>query len=283
MMQYQPEEKTKVRRQRTEQAIGLAMQSRWEEAVQTNREIIEMFPTDVDAFNRLGKALTELGRYTEARDSYQKALEIDPNNAIAKKNLSRLMNLTDVQAVPVAVQERVNPRLFIEEMGKTGLTMLMNPAAKNVLAKMSAGDTVFLRINGKTLIAENTRGEYLGVVEPKLSLRLINLMSGGNKYSAAITSLADNQVRIIIRETYQHPSQIGKVSFPSKGADGFRPYIKESVIKYELEEEDEEGMEEEEESEYGGEWEEEAEPGSEETPYFEESSGDDQEEEEEGI
>lgn len=277
MMQYQAEEKTKVRRQRSEHAIGLAMQSRWEEAVQTNKEIIEMFPTDVDAYNRLGKALTEIGRYSEARGAYQMALDIDPNNAIAKKNLSRLVNLTEVQAPPIATHERVDPRLFIEEMGKTGLTNLITVAPKNILAKMSAGDSVFLKANGKSLMAENGRGEYLGMVEPKLALRLVNLMAGGNKYAAAITSLADNQVKIIIRETYQHPNQSGKVSFPTKGGDGFRPYIKESVIKYELEEDDEEAFEEEDETEYGGEWEEEPEHVNEESTYFEEPS-DDQEE-----
>ena len=49
-----------------------------------------MFPNEVDAYNRLGKALTELGRYAEARDAYAHAVKLDPLNGIAAKNLQRL-------------------------------------------------------------------------------------------------------------------------------------------------------------------------------------------------
>jgi len=40
---------------------------------------------------------------------------------------------------------------------------------------------------------------------------------------------------VIIREVYQHPSQMGKVSFPSKGVDELRPYVDEKVFKLESE------------------------------------------------
>ncbi|MCH8890045.1 MAG: tetratricopeptide repeat protein [Myxococcales bacterium] len=71
----------------------MALQGQWEQAVDLNRAILESFPADVDACNRLGKALTELGRYADASDSYMKAIEIDPLNLIARKNLSRLATL----------------------------------------------------------------------------------------------------------------------------------------------------------------------------------------------
>ena len=35
------------------------------------------FPNEVDAYNRLGKALTELGRYADARDAYGRAVKLD--------------------------------------------------------------------------------------------------------------------------------------------------------------------------------------------------------------
>ena len=66
-MVYQAEDRTKAKRQQSDLAIQLALQGRWTEAVQLNRSITELFPTDVDAFNRLGKAFTELGRYADAR------------------------------------------------------------------------------------------------------------------------------------------------------------------------------------------------------------------------
>jgi hypothetical protein len=224
------------RRQMIDQAIQLAIQSRWEEAEQLNRQLLAAFPEDVDANNRLGKALTELGRYAEARAAYTRALELDPANAIARKNLTRLATLGDAGSAP-ATGEKVDPRLFVEETGKSGVTVLQRPAA-TALARMTAGDRVYLHQQNRSLVVENGRGEYLGTVEPRIALRLIKLMEGGNEYSAAIASLNDHQARVMIKETFQHPSQAGKLSFPPLAADGFRAYTKESLIHYDLDDED---------------------------------------------
>ncbi len=55
-MTYQGEEQVKLRRQSSKEAIALAMQGRWREAVAANMSIIGDFPNDVDAHNRLGRA-----------------------------------------------------------------------------------------------------------------------------------------------------------------------------------------------------------------------------------
>lgn len=266
MMQFQLEDKTKIKRQRSEQAIALAMQSRWEDAARLNRSIVELFPNDVDAHNRLGKALTELGRYAEARQAYARALQNDPNNAIAKKNLARLGQLSKLEVIPVEVQDKVDPRIFIEETGKTGFTNLHHLAPRDVLARMNPGDQVHLHVEGRSLAIHNARGEYLGLVEPRLAQRLINLTKGGNQYAAAIASLDDNQLRVILKEMYQHPSQIGRVSFPSRGGEPFRSYIRESLLRYDLEDEEEAY----EEGETASEWESEAENVTEEAEPAEE-------------
>jgi hypothetical protein len=87
---YQETETVQTRRRQIDVAIQLAMESRWEEAVQTNRAIIGVFPNDTDSYNRLGKALMELGKYNDAKKAYKKAIELDSTNQIAKKNLDRL-------------------------------------------------------------------------------------------------------------------------------------------------------------------------------------------------
>ena len=93
----------RLRRQRSKQAIALAMEGRWQEAVAANRSIIESFPEDVDAYNRLGRAYLELGEYSQAREAYRQAVELDPYNAIAKKNLQRLSYLKE----PVSLEPGV--------------------------------------------------------------------------------------------------------------------------------------------------------------------------------
>jgi hypothetical protein len=237
---YQPEERARVYRQLTDQAIQLALQSAWQEAIEVNRQILASVPRDVSALNRLGKALSEVGSYGDARRAYEDALAVDPSNTIARKNLDRLSILSDEATVVRPSSERIDPRLFIEETGKTGFTALVDTAPRDVLARLTAGDQVYLRIEGRSLIVHNAAGEKVGRIEPRLANRLIKFMEGGNHYAAAITDLEGDQVRIIIRETFQHPSLIGRVSFPPQvGAETIRPYIKDTMLRYEREDEEE--------------------------------------------
>lgn len=236
-MNFQTTE-AKLRRQRTREAIELAMEGRWEEAVVANRAVVEIFPNDVNAYNRLGKALTELGQYDEAMEAYNKALEVDRNNSIARKNLRRLSLLREAQPAPGASNYRASPELFVEESGKAAVATLEKLAPEDVIAKIAAGDRVYLRAKGQGLIVENTIGEYLGQVEPRLGVRLAKLIEGGNGYTAAIARSAGHEVKVLIKEVFQHPSQAGLPSFPAREYSGFRAYIKDSILKYELDEDD---------------------------------------------
>lgn len=233
-----PEERLRAKRHLTERAIALAMASRWEEAARANRELLELFPNDVDAQNRLGKALTELGRFGEARDAYSRAAALDPTNVIATKNLQRLSKLAAEQPTSTP-QARVDPSLFIEESGKTVITTLLHLAGADVLAKMTAGDLLELRQADHTVQVTTPEGRVVGQIEPKLAKRLIDLLEGGNRYQAAVTSADEQAVKVIIRETYKSPRMSSKVSFPSKApAEVFRGYIKDSLLKYDLDDED---------------------------------------------
>lgn len=228
-------ESARLARQGAEQAVALALEGKWEEAVTLNRSLLETNPNDVDAQNRLGKALLELGRFRDARDAYSRALELDPVNTIAKRNLDRLSTLKEDEE-PRREASKVAQDLFIEEMGKTGTTRLQ-AAKPETLAKLVAGDEVYLKADGNILNVEDAAGEQIGTVEPKLSLRLVRLMEGGNRYAAAIKSVSEAEAQLIIKETYRDPSQT-KVSFPSARAEGVRPYIKDSLLRYDADDED---------------------------------------------
>ncbi|MBI4294874.1 MAG: tetratricopeptide repeat protein [Chloroflexi bacterium] len=265
-MEYSVDEKARIKRLRTREAITLAMQNRWQEAVTANLAILEVFPTDVDAYNRLGRAYMELSDCAQAREAYAQALRLDPNNRIAQKNLGRLLHLKDESLCIRSKQHRVAPHLFIEETGRTGVASLFRLAGKEVLATVATGDQVNLRPQARRLLVETRQGDCLGEVEPKLGLRLIKLMEGGNHYTAAITSLDESGIKMMIREVYRHPSQAGILSFPLRQADGFRSYMKQSIIKHERGEEEESP----EDSDYAQDWEE-AEPMPEGIGFFEET------------
>jgi tetratricopeptide (TPR) repeat protein len=221
------EEEVRLTRQGAEQAIELAIESKWEEAATLNRSILETQPDDVDTWNRLGKSLLELGRYREAHDAYARSLALDPVNQIAKRNLERLEGLQD--AAPRREGAKVAQDLFIEEVGRSGTTVLRN-APRELLAALTAGDEVYLRAEEDVLQIANAGGDVLGSVEPKLGLRLLRLIHGGNQYAAAVKSLSDSDVEVIIKETYRDPSQT-RLSFPAAGAEAVRPYIKESLLR----------------------------------------------------
>ena len=228
---FQEEDKVQARKRQTERAIQLALANRWEDAVAANRAIIDLFPNDSDSHNRLGKAFMELNRYSDAKKAYKKALELDSSNQIARKNLDRL-NVIAKAGAAQAETAQVDPTLFIEEMGKSTVTVLQDTAAA-VLVKLNAGDRLELRQEGRTLAIETAGGEFIGTIEPKLRARLLKLMSGGNQYAAAVTSLTGDECRVIIKETYQDPSQLGRPSFPTAIAtESLRPYTKESLVRY---------------------------------------------------
>ena len=237
------EEKAKLKKDKSKEAIAQALKGDWEMAVQTNQEILRFFPDDVESLNRLGKAFLELGRYNAARAAFANAVGVSPYNTIAKKNLERLDHLQDSAHQPK--QGRVvTPNLLIEESGKSGITVLHKPGNRTVLAKMAAGDSVNLKVLDHSLMIEDGQGEYVGKVEPKLALRLLRLMKAGNKYEAAVISVDRQETSIVIWETYRHPD-IGNVcSFPTRTKEEHRIHLKDAMLRYdidnEMEEEDEE-------------------------------------------
>jgi tetratricopeptide (TPR) repeat protein len=242
-MTYQEGEQTKLRRQSSKQAVALAMEGRWKEAVAANLSLLENFPNDADAYNRLGRAYMELGEYKQAREAYEKTMALDPYNTIAQRNLQRLSHLGESAAnADESRFQKVDPQQFIEEVGKAGVFGLSVPAPPQVLAKTVAGSSVNLKIVGPSLVAENNKGEYLGQVEQRHAQRLIKLMDGGNRYSAAVVSSSEEGITIIIKEIYRDPSQAGRISFPTKGAEAARTYagdrIDDRMIRRQLEDEE---------------------------------------------
>lgn len=230
-------EHLKPRSQYAEDAVQLAIQGKWDEAVKLNRFIIDSFGADEETHNRLGKALSELGKLKEAKASYEAALKINPMNSIAKKNSARINALLHQKEGLKVGGSKVDLNLFVEEMGKTVITTVDAPPSADISSKVAAGDVAELRIEGDGIVAETSRGVKLGSLEAKLARRLIKFMRGGNRYQAGLTSVDGNSVKLIVRETHQDPRFAGKPSFPMrrKREVEFRPYTKESLLTRQVE------------------------------------------------
>jgi hypothetical protein len=102
---------------------------------------------------------------------------------------------------------------------------------------MISGDEVSLKIDSAGLVAADSSGEYLGLVEPRHGLRLIKLMKGGNRYSTAVVSSTEETLTVIIREIEQAPQLAGRLSFP-RSAEEVRPRVDERVYKHDAESEE---------------------------------------------
>jgi len=197
-----------------DQATAAALEADWPRAAELNQKLVETSPEDLEARNRLGRALIELGRLDEAKAAFAEVLKIEPFNSIALRGNSRVATLQEHKIKAFTTTTRTQPRLFIEDMGKTGILRLINPAPTHVLAKYSPGAECELREQEGLLAVHARDGELIGFLEPKVGRRLIDLIRTGNQYVAAIVSNDPLNARVAIREVFSSPENASRISFP---------------------------------------------------------------------
>ena len=225
------EERVKPRSMFVEEAVQQALESRWADALATNQALIEKYGADEDTHNRMGKALTELGRLPDALESYSASLTLNPLNLIAQKNVRKLAALLESKETVATTAQPIDVEAFTEEPGKSALTVL-TPPAQAVAVAVAPGDVVELQAVNNQLRAQTGRGVPLGEVDTKIARRLLPLIASGNRYSAAVARADDHGIEIVIRETYQAPENAHVTSFQLSRSrrDEFRPYAKDSLL-----------------------------------------------------
>ena len=218
-----------------DQATAAALEADWPRAVELNAKIIEAAPDDLEARNRLGRALVEQGKLEDAKVSFAEVLKTEPYNSIALRGQARVIALLEHKGKPNTTTTRTQPRLFIGDMGKTGILRLMNPAPAHVLAKYSPGAECELREQEGLLAVHARDGELLGFLEPKVGRRLIDLLRTGNQYVAAIVSTDPQSARIAIREVLQSTENASRISFPGHHRPAEtkeRAYVRGTFFRY---------------------------------------------------
>jgi Flp pilus assembly protein TadD len=75
--------------------IDVARRGLWREAIYRWERAIELDPTYVAALNNLAVAYEHEGQLEKARRSYEKALEVDPNNAQIRQNYELFKEVND--------------------------------------------------------------------------------------------------------------------------------------------------------------------------------------------
>lgn len=184
----------------TDKAVNAAVKGNWNEAIKFNQEILSKFPNDVPALNRLGRALIASGDLEGAKDAYARSLKADPlDNAVASVQLSRIED--GLKAKP----KMANPGMFVEESRKT-IIVELDMKVNTVLP----GEKLVIVQDGSILKLQTEEGGYLGVIPQYVSSAMVQLMAGGNKYSAYFISRG----KAFIREDFRSAEQLNMPSFP---------------------------------------------------------------------
>ena len=241
----------RTRKQRIEAAIAYALERRCDLTVDENRALLEQQPDDIEAANRLGKALTELDDLAAAIAAYRRSLEIDPANTIARKNIARLQAEAPAskgkakdgsrtqkgKAKKAPGGDTIRPAALIEESGKSVVFELQRPNTR-ALKRLSTGDPVqLLPSDEHGLDVRSSTRAVLGHLDPRAGQRLRRLIEGGNRYEGAVRAIGDGTVTVIVRETYRHLSLLDEASFlppaPERRKSTPRAYTRSSVLQRE--------------------------------------------------
>lgn len=185
-------------------AIDAALDSRWDEAIKLNKQILKLDPQSIDALNRSARAYMELGKANLAKKCYSEVLKIDPYNPIAVKNLKIVKAFKSNGLNPVSNGvNKLSANLFLQEPGKTKIVGLLKVAEPQKLSQAFCGMKVEMVIKNRKITIMDSRHNYLGVLPDDTSFRLLKFLKGGNKYELFIKSIKVNGLTVLIKEVFR--------------------------------------------------------------------------------
>lgn len=75
--------------------ITVAQRGLWREAIFRWERAIEIDPTYASAYNNLGIAYENTGELDKAREAYERALELEPENVLIRQNYELFREIND--------------------------------------------------------------------------------------------------------------------------------------------------------------------------------------------
>lgn len=198
-------------------AIQTALKGNWDQAITLNKSLLKDDPNDIETLNRLGFALSALGKIKSAKDIYQKVLKLDAHNPIAIRNLKRLLEVkknnksliykkNNLKATILNGQTPTENgsflnNIFLEETGKTKVIELVNVATPRILSLLQTGETLTLSTKRLKVFVLDRNNQYIGVLPDNIGKRMIDFLKGGNSYESYVRAVKNNKVTIFVKET----------------------------------------------------------------------------------
>lgn len=195
------------------QAIDAAIQARWSAAIELNTKILELDKQNIQAILRIAFSYLQTGIYDESKKYYHKVLRLQSKNSVAHQYLEKIEILEQGKKRP-QTKVAVDPHLFIESFGKTKMVTLTNLGQKQVLASLSIGQQIALRIKKRHIEIRTQDDEYVGTLADDISKRLILFIKAKSTYTAYIKEVSLTKVIIFIREEKKGKPVSHHISFP---------------------------------------------------------------------
>lgn len=233
-------------------AIDAALDSKWDEALKLNKQIIKADPQNIDALNRQAHIFMEMGRINLAKKYYQEVIKIDSYNPIALKNLKIIKSFKpNGHNEPIHLtynslpNSKLLPSLFLHEPGKTKLVNLLKVAEPQKLSQAYCGMRVAMVVKNRKITIVDVEDNYLGVLPDDISHHLLRLLKGGSKYDLFIKAIRVNGLSVLIKETFRSKRFKNQPSFLENSDVLLRTNILTSLdSQNETEEEVNDGVEE---------------------------------------
>lgn len=238
-----------------EKAIEAALRGKWLKAIKLNKKIITQEPENLAAHLRLGFAYLQTNELKKAKETYIKALKIEPINQIAQSNLEKIRILQkkhrSILNTPTDNGKKtrlfLTPDLFVKTPGKTKVVSLIKLGQIATLTRLKVGERLFLKIKKRRIEIRTGNDEYIGALPDDLSKRLILFIKGKTKYSCYIKEVSQKNVVVFIKEE-KKPKKLSRyLSFPEDLHNNLNKIVadvekdREETEKEEEEEETEEG------------------------------------------
>ena len=229
-------------------ATQLALKSEWKKAITANKQILSMNKSDVSALNRIGKAQLELGKLKDSKKSYTKALQIDPLNAIARRNLKELEQMKDAKTLQGKKQNTSNleklvrNEILIQTASRSAEFIIDKPNSR-AIQNLVPGTELAITTSTNGIEITSTKKVSLGSIEPRSSIRLKTCIDGGSKFEVIFKENFENTGIIQILETHRDPSVILETPFIHSIVESERSKILADVMLYSEDENAELGLE----------------------------------------
>ena len=194
-----------------QEAIKAAISNNWPKAVELNSQILLDTPEDIPTLNRLGISLSMSGKNKDSVKTFEKVLEIDSHNHIAKNNLARLKIIKKSGSTSPFMMKSFS---FIEEPGKSKVIPLVNQGEPLIFSSLNIGEEVDIASSKHKIKVVTKDNKFIGYFPDNISKRLIELVNAGYKYRCVMKSVNPKSPWVFVQETHSSKRLKGAPSFP---------------------------------------------------------------------